>query len=104
MTTHIEISVAVRYALEASASLDKFGRLGYSAAEALLGQANSIAARERVLRVDRQQLGLEAIASAIRAAAEDVPNCDRRKLLESGANALDALSRIDALSAVRLRS
>ncbi len=100
----LPITVAVRYALEATASLEKFGRLGYSAAEALLGRANSIAARERVVRVDHHQLALQGAATAIRDAARDMPDRDRRSLLESGASALEALSRVDALSAVRIRS
>jgi hypothetical protein len=103
MTTKLTIDRAAQLASEATASLVAFGRLGYSAAESLLGRAGRVSTDTRVLRAGCHQLALRAMSTAIRDAARDEVNRDRKSLLNSGASALEVLSRDQTLTASSAR-
>src|SRR4051812_33896045 len=104
MKVQLSMTEAVRVAAEATASLTRVGRVGYTAAESLQEQrSGSISIRERATHVERHQLALRAMSTAVRDAAGSESNADRKRILFSTASALDALSGVSALCAnVRL--
>ena len=93
----MEVSEGATLAIEASASLRTFSRIGHNSIECLDGRARDLSPRDRCEVIAYAQLGLSSMSQAISRAAKTEPDDDWRKLLRVSAEVIDALHDMDEL-------